>query len=237
MATSQMDMGMVGMATWYVPTLKGIILLTIIIALVMLAGGAFAPTARVVKKCTESFTQFMRKPASSSKKETFRYLKEPVREPEAPYKFRRGEFGKYQLPDGWPGEEIPTGGMSAKYPPNRTSWFSREGRTAPEPGMDVIQSATEMKYDRPQALDIYDDNMSPAGRKGPVREEEGGLLPENATRDLLNQLGPDQPIMTSNKEKNNDLSGRDQDFENPRAEADINNTSTPVPADSFSSYR
>lgn len=149
-------------------------------------------------------------------------------------------------------DELPVGGKAAELGAT-TTWFAQGGKIG---GMDRIPDPIDMGYDRPRELDIYTTNPTGAGpapanviigARRPMRGTELSstvqpaavpdgkeLLPMSDTASLLDVdptvTGPGQPVLTSLKDKNNDLSGRSIDFSNKRVTASLNDAGGPMPA-------
>lgn len=128
--------------------------------------------------------------------------------------------------------ELPVGGQAPRLGGTST-WF---GRGNLEGGMDNLRDATAQGFSRPARLDVYQlDGPAPA-------DSVSTVVPVNSLMPVTNRgqggsnllgavptVGPTQPVLTSQNDRNRDLSGR-SDVAIPVAmdEGGFNNSSTPT---------
>ena len=127
--------------------------------------------------------------------------------------------------------ELPVGGQAPRLGGTST-WF---GRGNLEGGMDNLRDATAQGFSRPARLDVYQsDGPAPADSVSTV-VPVNSLMPAGGGQGGSNLLGavptvgPSQPVLTSQNDRNRDLSGR-SDVAIPVAMDDggFNNSSTPT---------
>jgi len=127
--------------------------------------------------------------------------------------------------------ELPVGGQGARLGGTST-WFQRGGR---EGAMDNLRDAASQGFSRPARLDVYQaDGPAPADSVSSV-VPVNGLMPGGGGQGGANLLGavptvgPEQPVLTSQNDRNRDLSGR-SDISIPvtNDQGGFNNSSTPT---------